>query len=56
MADNSFLIDNMVKELGAKLNIPTILSKHDQFTKEEVEETQETARLQIHVEKSHTEL
>ena len=52
MADKGFLIDKMLAERGAKLNIPPFLSKHDQFTKEEVEETQEIARLRIHVERA----
>jgi hypothetical protein len=52
MADKGFLIENLVAQRGAKLNIPPFLTKRDQFSKEEVEETQEIARLRIHVERA----
>lgn len=52
MADKGFLIEQMLAERQARLNIPPFLTKRDQFTKEEVEETQEIARLRIHVERA----
>ncbi|XP_052224934.1 uncharacterized protein LOC127840563 [Dreissena polymorpha] len=52
MADKGFLISDLVSTRGATLNIPPFLSKRDQFTKEEVEETQEIARVRIHVERA----
>lgn len=52
MADKGFLIEQMLAESGAKLNIPPFLTKRGQFTKEEGEETQEIARLRIHVERA----
>lgn len=52
MADKGFLIEDMLKTKGARLNIPPFLTQRDQFTKEEVEETQEIARLRIHVERA----
>ena len=52
MADKGFLINDMVAQRGAKLNIPPFLTKRDQFSKEEVEETQDIAKLRIHVERA----
>ena len=39
MADKGFIIEDMLAERGSKLNIPPFLTKYDQFTKEEVEDT-----------------
>lgn len=50
MADKGFRIDDLVEEIGVKLNIPPFL-RRDQFTIEQAQETQEIAALRIHVER-----
>ncbi|XP_064485722.1 uncharacterized protein LOC135398196 [Ornithodoros turicata] len=50
MADKGFKIDDLLQSKGVGLNIPPFLRK-DQFTPEEVQETQNIAALRIHVER-----
>ena len=52
MADKVFLIGDILGGKNVSLNIPPFLMQRDQFSKEEVEETQEIARLRIHVERA----
>lgn len=50
MADKGFVIEDLLKEKNVKLNIPPFL-RSNQFTAEQVEETQEIAAIRIHVER-----
>ena len=52
MADKGFLIHDLLKDKQALMIIPPFLGQNSQFTKEEVEHTQEIARLRIHVERA----
>ncbi|XP_048249289.1 uncharacterized protein LOC125371546 isoform X1 [Haliotis rufescens] len=54
MADKGFLIDDLLHSTGAHLIIPPFLSKSNdyQFTRKDVENTQEISRLRIHVERA----
>ena len=54
MADKGFLIQDLLQPLRATLTIPPFLSKTKslQFTSKEVTETQQIARLRIHVERA----
>lgn len=54
MADKGFLIQDLLQPLKATLTIPPFLSKTKslQFTSKEVTETQQIARLRIHVERA----
>ncbi|CAN8007014.1 unnamed protein product [Ixodes hexagonus] len=50
MADKGFKIEELLKEINVKLNIPPFLHGGE-FTSEEVKETEEIASLRIHVER-----
>ncbi|KAH9361946.1 hypothetical protein HPB48_003645 [Haemaphysalis longicornis] len=50
MADKGFRIDDLLEDIGVKLNIPPFL-RREQFTAEETQETQDIAALRIHVER-----
>ena len=52
MADKGFLIGDILGDKNVSLNIPPFLMQSDQFSKEEVQETQEIAWLRIHVERA----
>ena len=54
MADKGFLIQDLLEEKGALLVTPPFLSKtrNMQFSKNEVSQTQNIARLRIHVERA----
>lgn len=54
MADKGFLIQDLLQPLKATLTIPPFLSKTKslQLTSKEVTETQQIARLRIHVERA----
>ena len=49
MADRGFAIKDMLKELGAELNLPPFLK---QFSAEEVSKGHSIASLRIHVERA----
>ncbi len=51
MADKGFLVEKMLTEKGAKLNIPPFVSKNRPFSQPEVQRTEEIATLRIHVER-----
>ncbi|XP_077551073.1 uncharacterized protein LOC144164418 [Haemaphysalis longicornis] len=50
MADKGFRIDDLLEDIGVKLNIPPFL-RREQFTAEETQETQDIAAIRIHVER-----
>ena len=50
MADRGFTIQNLLKPLGASLNIPAFLQGREQLTMEEVTESQTIAAVRIRVE------
>ena len=52
MADKGFTIDKILKEKNVSLNIPPFLSTSQTFTPAQVSETQEIAKVRIHVERS----
>ena len=52
MADRGFTIAEDLRKLDVSLNIPAFLEQRDQFTKEEVEESQTIASVRIHVERA----
>lgn len=54
MADKGFLIQDLLQPKKATLTIPPFLSRTRslQFTSKEVTETQQIARLRIHVERA----
>lgn len=52
MADKGFTISDLLEKRHCKLNIPPFRGIKDQFTTEEVFQTQEIAKLRIHVERS----
>ena len=52
MADKGFLIQDLLSKHNASLVIPPFLGPRGKFTKEEVSETQDIARLRIHVERA----
>ena len=52
MADKGFPISDLLKERKCTLNIPPFKGKSEQFTVQEVFETQEIAKVRIHVERS----
>jgi len=51
MADKEFTISDLLKTKGCTLNIPPFRGNSNQFTTEEVHQTQEIASLRIHVER-----
>ena len=51
MADKGFTIGDLLKSRGCTLNIPPFRGKNNQFTTEEILETQQIAELRIHVER-----
>ena len=51
MADKGFTLKKMLDDRGVTLNIPPFLSSKRQFTPEEVKETEQIAKLRIHVER-----
>ncbi len=52
MADKGFVIQDFFTPKGAKLIIPPFLREKGQFSRREVKETQEIARLTIHIERA----
>lgn len=52
MADKGFTIKDMLEKKGCTLNIPPFRSSSNQFTTQEVLNTQEIAKLRIHVERA----
>ena len=52
MADKGFTIEKMLKEKKATLNIPPFLISGHRFTPAQVNETQEIAKVRIHVERA----
>lgn len=52
MADKGFTIEKLLKEKNVSLNIPPFLSSNTQFTPTQVAQTQEIAKVRIHVERS----
>jgi hypothetical protein len=52
MADKGFTIERFLKEKNCTLNIPPFLSSDHQFTPSQVAETQEIAKVRIHVERA----
>ncbi|XP_046558816.1 uncharacterized protein LOC124267872 [Haliotis rubra] len=52
MADKGFVIQDLLTPKGAKLIIPPFLREKGQFSRREVKETQEIARLRIHIERA----
>ena len=52
MADKGFEIADLLSIRKASLNIPPFLNTSDQFTAEDVEETQSIAQVRIHVERA----
>ena len=52
MADKGFTIEDLLTPKQCTLNIPPFLRQKPQFIKEDVEKTQEIARLRIHVERA----
>ena len=52
MADRGFTIEDLLKPLGVKLNIPAFLRGKDQFEQAETIETQQIAAERIHVERA----
>ncbi|XP_053399796.1 uncharacterized protein LOC123549883 [Mercenaria mercenaria] len=51
MADKGFTIKNLLNEKQATLNIPPFLSSKRQFTQHEIKETEQIAKLRIHIER-----
>lgn len=51
MADKGFTIRKLLAEKDVTLNIPAFLHSKRQFTPDEVKETEQIARLRIHVER-----
>ena len=51
MADKGFTLKKMLEDRGVTLNIPPFLSSKRQFTPEEVRETEQIAKLRIHIER-----
>ena len=50
IVDKGFTIEDLLQPLGCSLVIPPFLTANmSQFTKEETEQTQKIARLQVHV-------
>ena len=52
MADKGFLVENMLKNIGFRLNIPPFLKSAHQFDDIEARQTKEIARVRIHVERA----
>lgn len=52
MVDKGFLIDEELKALGCTLVIPPFLGPKGQFSSKEIQQTQNIARLRIHVERA----
>jgi len=52
MADKGFKISKLLEEKGVFLNLPPFLSNMNQFTPEEVQQTEEIASVRIHVERA----
>ncbi|XP_062619905.1 uncharacterized protein LOC134281457 [Saccostrea cucullata] len=52
MTDKGFLIQDLLDPIDAKLVIPPFLGSKGKFSKEEVTQTQQIARLRIHVERA----
>lgn len=50
MADKGFRIQDLLDDIKVQLNTPPFLTR-EQFSEEEVEETEEIASLRIHVER-----
>lgn len=51
MADKGFTLRKSFEEKGVTLNIPPFLSSKRQFTPEEIKETEQIAKLRIHIER-----
>ena len=51
MADKGFIVEKLLQEKGASLNIPAFLHETGQFTANEIAENEEIASLRIHVER-----
>ena len=51
MAYKGFTLKKMLEDRGVTLNIPHFLSSKMQFTPEEVRETEQIAKLRIHIER-----
>ena len=52
MAAKGFVIGDLLSDINASLVIPPFLGANAQFSEEEVRQTQEIARLRIHVERA----
>ena len=52
MADRGFTIEEDLKPLNVELNIPAFLEGQDQFTEQQVKESQTIASVRIHVERA----
>ncbi|XP_033644777.1 uncharacterized protein LOC117304428 [Asterias rubens] len=52
MADRGFTIDDLLKPMGVKLNIPAFFKERKQFEEDETIETQQIAAERIHVERA----
>ena len=50
MADRGFTIEDDLKPFNVKLNIPSFLENKDQFSHEDIVESQAIASVRIHVE------
>jgi len=51
MADKGFTLRKVLTEQGVTLNIPAFLRKKGKFTQGEVRETEQIAKLRIHIER-----
>ena len=51
MADKGFLVEELLKDKKCSLNIPPFLRGQSQFSKAEIQQTEEIASLRIHVER-----
>ena len=52
MADRRFTIEEDLKLLNVRLNIPAFLEQKDQFSEEQVKESRTIASVRIHVERA----
>ena len=52
MADKGFLIEELLKPIHVRLNIPAFLGHKSQLDENEVNESQKIARVRIHVERA----
>lgn len=52
MADKGFDIEDLLREKGVELNIPSFLESLEQFSAQDVQKTKRIASLRIHVERA----